>query len=207
MEHGTTGLTNTTGNVAEIISGFTSPAPPSLGDYRFGAHLTSYLGTLVAASPLTLAERADASGIGTAKFPKFESAWVRLTRPIPRLWFAAVGGDYSVLDQAVENDVRAYDAVSDMAQPAAWFTERLIPAFYRRQLLPKGLSETEAVEYLFERARTSRFASCLGCSGIRTYWFWADRGYSLDLHRPTIKLTRAWIIIGGESMTPTSRIG
>ncbi|MGI4790140.1 MAG: hypothetical protein ACRYFS_14970, partial [Janthinobacterium lividum] len=62
MEHGTSELIKTTGNVAEIIGGFTSPAPPSLGDYRFGAHLTSYLKALIEASPLNPTERGGARG-------------------------------------------------------------------------------------------------------------------------------------------------
>ncbi len=205
MEQEVKGSVRTTRSVTEIVSGFVPHTPTSAENYRFGAHLTSYLSVLVEASPLSSTERAAAVGIGAAKFPRFEAAWVGLTRPIPRPWFAAVSGIYGMLDRVAEADVRAYDVVSSVSPPVTWFTERLIPGVYRRQPLPTGLSEVEAVRYLVERAKSSRFAFCLGCGGLRTYWFWADRGYDLDLHRPAIRLTRAWII-SGQRITPTSRI-
>jgi hypothetical protein len=206
-------------NFFDIINstgkGNSNPGP---AEYEFCAVTKAYLKALaekagldgsLSPNPATLSLM---KSVGYAKFSKFlihVKDWLNLTRPMPLLFFKAIGGDLALIDEALELDRAEFSTALARCPVPKIFVSRAISCVYvRSQFPPEIKTEAEAVAYLRQVCIESQRISWISFPGIKLISCDPTGSVGETVYTPGVTVTRHTLSFRGDwADLGTVRIG
>lgn len=205
--------------MSHIITFFSATKSNSIGGYTRFKHTKAYIRqkTFFSGNRFKLMPKEKQKlqrmmqALGFSKVDKFimvKQEWDHLVRRVPLPYFDYIAVDRNILDYTLQLDLDEYHEILQKPRYPKYAIVRIMAAIYTNKRIPEGLTEKEAIDYLFDFMKDKRFRCCLNYPELMTIYLEPDGRKQTIYYPPLLRITENSAIPerGGDEIGVT-RIG
>jgi len=132
------------------------------------------------------------SALGFSKMDTFidvKNEWDDLQRRIPLQYFDYINIDREILDYTLQLDLDEYHEILERPRFPKYAIGRIMAAIYTNKRIPDGLTEKEAIDYLFDFMKKKRFRCCINYPELMTIYLEPDGRTNTVYYPPLLRIT------------------